>query len=559
MKNILFVIAFVFFSVSCTKPENAVPADSSGLEQRMAGSFYFISLSIDNQSGFYNYYHIKINPVIKLTFSKKINRATVSANVELKENGTSVIPVNFSYEKQDSVIVVTTQSALKYLTKYTIYIHPNLQSNKNTALGVSYAYGQVTTIDSSDKFPRITDNKLLTLIEKNTFNYFWIWGHPISGMAKERFTSGDVVTTGGTGFGIMAIPVAIERGFITRADGLARVTKIANFLDVYASKYHGAFAHWINGNSGATIPFSAHDDGADIVETSYLMEGLLTARQYFNGTDSLESNLRKTVNKLYKNVEWDWFRNNGQNTLYWHWSPNYGWDSYMQVNGWDEALITYVMAASSPTHSIDSLVYKNGWARNGSMKNGNNYYGYTLPLGPDKGGPLFFEHYSFLGVNPNGLTDQYADYRLQTLNHTLINYSYCVSNPGRYNGYSDSCWGLTASDEQNGYNAHEPDNDDGVITPSAALSSFPYTPDQSMAALKFFYYKLGDKLWGFYGFSDAFNLTNPWFDTDYLAIDQGPIIVMIENYRTGLVWNLFMSCPEVKTGMTKLGFQSPHL
>jgi len=377
-------------------------------------------------------------------------------------------------------------------------------------------------------------------------------------MAKERLTS-DVCTTGGTGFGIMGIPVAIERNFITRAEGLTRMTKLVNFLDQKCSKYHGAFAHWINGSTGATIPFSAHDDGADLVETSYLLEGLLAARQYFDGTDSNETNLRNTINKLYQNVDWNFFRN-GQNTLYWHWSPNYGWDTYQQVNGWNEALITYVMAASSPTHPINLFTYKNGWARNGAIKNGNTYYGTVLPLGPSNGGPLFFEHYSFMGINPNGLTDAYADYQQQTLAHTKINYNYCVANPKRYNGYSDSCWGLTASDDNiSFYLAHEPNNDDGVLTPTAALSSFPYTPAQSMAALQFFYYKLGDKLWNSnYGFKDAFNLTNPWFDSDYLAIDQLPIVVMIENYRSGLIWDLFMKCPEVKTGMTTLGFSSPH-
>jgi len=334
--------------------------------------------------------------------------------------------------------------------------------------------------------------------------------------------------------------------------------KIVTFLKGPAEKFHGAFPHWLNGTTGLVIPFGTKDNGADLVETSYLMEGLLTARQYFNGSDSTETNLRKVINKLYKNVEWDWFRN-GQNTLYWHWSPNYGWDTYQQVSGWNEALITYVMAASSPKHTIDSLTYANGWARNGAMINGNVYYSVPLPLGPSNGGPLFFEHYSFMGINPNGLTDAFANYQQQTLAHTQINYNYCVANPKRYNGYSDSCWGLTASDIQNGYTASSPTNDVGVIAPTAAISSLPYTPAESMNALKFFYYKLGDKLWGQYGFKDAFNLQNIWFADSYLAIDEGPIIVMIENYRSGLLWNLFTSCPEVKTGMLLLGFNAPYL
>jgi hypothetical protein len=265
------------------------------------------------------------------------------------------------------------------------------------------------------------------------------------------------------------------------------------------------------------------------------------------------------INNLWNAVDWNWYRQNGQDILYWNWSPDYGWAVNVPVRGWSEALITYVLAASAPTDSVPRSAYDNGWARGGAMKNGKSFFGIPLPLGPDYGGPLFFAHYSFLGINPNGLSDAYASYWTQDTAHARINYLYCVNNPSQFNGYSAACWGLTASDEQGGYSAHAPQNDDGVISPTAAISSLPYTPVESMNALRFFYYKLGDKIWGQYGFADAFNLTNPWFDNDFLAIDQGPQIVMIENYRSGLLWNLFMSCPEIKTGMKKLGFQSPNL
>jgi hypothetical protein len=289
------------------------------------------------------------------------------------------------------------------------------------------------------------------------------------------------------------------------------------------------------------------------------MQGLLCARQYFNGTDAAETALRNDINNLWDAVEWNYFRRNNENVLYWHYSETYNWGMNMPVKGWNECLITYVLAASSPSFPIPKIVYDNGWAQNGAIKNGGSFYNYPLPLGPSYGGPLFFSHYSFLGINPNGLTDKYANYETQVTNHTKINYEYCKVNPNNYYGYSDQCWGLTASDIPNGYTASSPTNDVGVITPTAALSSFPYTPSESMKALKFFYYKLGDKLWGDYGFRDAFSLKELWFANSYLAIDQGPIIVMMENYRSGLLWNLFMSCPEVKTGMTNLGFTSPHL
>jgi hypothetical protein len=268
--------------------------------------------------------------------------------------------------------------------------------------------------------------------------------------------------------------------------------------------------------------------------------------------------LRNDINDIWTGVEWNWFTN-GQNVLYWHWSPDYEWQMNHPIQGWNECLITYVLAASSPTYPITKAVYDNGWARNGEMANNFMYYGVNIPLGPPYGGPLFFAHYSFLGINPNNLTDAYANYQTQNRAHTLINYNYCIDNPEEHIGYSNSIWGLTASDNNTGYSAHSPENDLGVISPTAAISSIVYTPEESMRALKFFYYKLGDKIWKEYGFVDAFNLNVPWFADSFLAIDQGPIIIMIENQRSGLLWDLFMSCAEIKTGMTGLGFESPEL
>lgn len=333
------------------------------------------------------------------------------------------------------------------------------------------------------------------------------------------------------------------------------------FLKNTAETFHGAYPHWLDGQTGKVIPFSGNDNGADLVETSYLIQGLLTARQFFDDVNADETALRGDINTIVNKVEWDWFRRNNENTLYWHWTPSNtnGWIMNMPVKGWNECLITYVLAASSTTHPVPKVVYDNGWASNGVMKNGNTYYGYNLPLGPDLGGPLFFSHYSFLGIDPNGLSDAYGNYATQTTNHTLINYNYCKANPKNYYGYSDSVWGLTASDIPNGYTASSPTNDVGVIAPTAALSSIAYTPQESIKALKFFYYVLGDKIWAQYGFRDAFSLNDLWYANSFLAIDQGPIIVMIENYRGRLLWDLFTSCPEVKIGMKALGFTAPYL
>ena len=522
-------------------------------------SFSFQSLKVNGGYNGFTYYNINYNPVIKFSFSTKINQQSVSNAISFRDKSGTVIPFTSSLENNDSTVVLQPSSNLSAITKYVVSLSTTLKSQQNGSLLSGTTVNLTTQIDSTDKFPVITDDALLTLVQQQTFKYFWDFAHPVSGLARERNSSGETVTSGGSGFGIMAIPVAINRSFITRAQGLTRMQTIVGFLKNTAQRFHGAFPHWLNGTTGAVIPFSQKDNGADLVETSYLMQGLICARQYFDGADAAETTLRNDINIIYKGVEWSWFRQGTQNVLYWHWSPNYNWEMNFPIHGWNECLITYVMAASSTTFPIPKIVYDNGWAQNGAIINNNTYYGLQLPLGPAYGGPLFFSHYSFLGINPNQLVDAYANYQTQTRNHTLINYNYCVTNPLNNFGYSNSCWGLTASDIENDYTASSPTNDRGFIAPTAALSSFPYTPTESMKALKFFYYKLGDKIWGNYGFVDAFSLKDTWFANSTLAIDQGPIIVMIENYRTGLLWNLFTSAPEVKAGMQSLGFTAPYL
>jgi hypothetical protein len=549
---VLFVLAASLLW-SCKK-NSASPPKSP------APSFSFVDAKINganySTTGVFN---VADTAVILLYFNTAIQQSTVSTSVYLTgSNGPVACTVSYP---NDSSIMLQPQAALPHLTQYNIIISRGLKSTADSTLTNPLSFSFITAIDTTDKFPRITDSALLTLVEQQTFNYFWSGADPTSGMAKER-ASQPQVTTGGSGFGIMSMLVGVQRNFITRAQALSRVKTMVNFLGNSATTFHGAFSHWMNGSTGATIPFSPDDDGGDIVETSYMIAGLLCARQYFNSsTDTGEVNLRTAINNIYYNVDWNWYRQYGQNVLYWNWSPDHNFAINVQVNGWCEAMIAYILAASSPndTAAIPKLVYTNGWALNGNEKNGNTYYGITLPLGPAYGGPLFFAHYSFLGINPNGLSDAYANYWTQNTAHAMINYQYCVTNPDHFNGYDSACWGLTASDDISGYSVHEPGNDDGVISPTAAISSLPYTPTQSMNAIRFFYYKLGDKIWGQYGFVDGFSLTNIWFDSDYLAIDQGPEIVMIENYRSGLLWNLFMSCPEVQAGMTNLGFQSPNL
>jgi hypothetical protein len=426
---------------------------------------------------------------------------------------------------------------------------------------------QASEESKTDSTSRISDDSLLTLVQYRTFQYFWDGAEPTSGAARERFHSDnvypendkDIVTSGGTGFGVMAILVGIERGFITRQQGYERLNKLVDWLST-ADRFHGAWPHWLNGETGKVKPFSPNDNGGDLVETSYLAQGLLCVREYFKDGNNEEKALSEKIDKLWKEIEFDWHRN-GKDVLYWHWSPDKGWKMNFPVEGYNECLIMYVLAAASPTHTVPADVYHKGWARNGAIKNDPSHQQYGLHLdlkhngAQQYGGPLFWSHYSYLGLDPRKLKDQYAAYWTHNKNHTLINYRYCVENPKKYKGYSEDSWGLTASYSINGYAAHSPNEDLGVISPTAALSSFPYTPEESMRAMKYFYYNLGDKIFGEYGFYDAYSEHHDWYPPRYLAIDQGPAVVMMENYRSGLLWKLFMSAPEVQAGLDKLGFE----
>ncbi|MEM6632174.1 MAG: glucoamylase family protein [Bacteroidota bacterium] len=426
-------------------------------------------------------------------------------------------------------------------------------------------WAQGCKVDSPNSFELSPqDEALLTLIQEQTFNYFWEGAEPHSGMARERIhldgeypdNDQDIVTTGGTGFGLMAMLVGIERGFITREEGRERITQIVSFLE-NAPRFHGVWSHWLNGATGEVKPFSPKDNGGDLVETAFLAQGILCARQYFRSGNQEEQFLAQRLNQLWLSIDWNFYRGEEvENVLFWHWSPEYEWEMNFRIRGYNECLIAYILAASSPTYGVDPEVYHQGWAMQGQILASDS----LAPLqlihqgNPPQGGPLFWAHYSYLALNPKGLQDQYADYWELNRTHTLLNYQHCVDNPQNYPGYGSNCWGLTASYSINFYEAHSPSKDVGVISPTAALSSFPYTPKESMAAAKYFYNDLQSKIWGKYGFYDAFSVKHDWYPQRYLAIDQGPIVIMIENYRTGLLWDLFLSNEEIQNGLTRLGF-----
>ncbi|QPG05768.1 beta-glucosidase [Salinimonas marina] len=427
--------------------------------------------------------------------------------------------------------------------------------------------GRILLAEGSARIRDFSDDELMEMVQKYTFRYFWEYAEPNTGWARERkprLPNVDIVTTGGTGFGIASIITAAQRGWVSREQAVARMAKIVDTLDGF-ERFHGMWAHWYDAKTGEVFNFSAFDDGGDVVESAFMAQGMLTARQYFNADTAAETRLRATITRLWEEMEWDWYTQN-ENVLYWHWSKNYDWIMDHKITGYNESLIAYILAASSPTHPIRPEVYHEGWASwdANTFRNYEDYYGMALPLGQraTKGGPLFFAHYSFMGLDPRGLRDQYANYWEQNKRHTLINRAYCIDNPYGWAGYSEELWGLSAGDMvPAGYTAHAPgaQRDHGTIQPTAALSSMPYTPDESMKVLRNLYRNHGKYLFGEMGFYDGLNLSfssaaEEQVRYTYLAIDQGPIVGMIENHRSGLLWQAFMANTEILDGLTRLGF-----
>jgi len=419
-----------------------------------------------------------------------------------------------------------------------------------------------------------TDAQLIEMVQKDALKYFWDYAESGSKLARERYHTdnpsqdANIVTTGGSGFGLMTILVGIKNGYISRAEAVSRLATSLNFLQ-NANRFHGAWPHWINGTNGQVVPFSQKDNGGDLVETSFLAQGLICVREYFkNSSDASELAISQKADALWKGIEWNWYTQNpaAPNMLTWHWSPNYDWQMNMPLRGFDETLITYIMAAASPNYSIDKPVYQQGWARSGSIKNTGSQFGLPVVVNHNGAngtvGPMFWSHYSFLGLDPRGLSDEYVNYGDATTNHAKIMYQYCVANPKGWQGYNTKSWGLTASYSRNpstggdDYAAHQPNNDLGIISPTAALSSMPYTPAESMNMLRFLYNENYNKYVGVAGPYDAYSVHYNWVTPRYLAIDQGTIAPMVENYKSQFLWQLFMNAPDIKQGLIKLGFHS---
>ena len=420
----------------------------------------------------------------------------------------------------------------------------------------------VTAVLAASPSSPTEDKRMLDALQYDAFRYMWEGAHPVSGLAYECSAMwGDFrpSAVGGTGFGIAAIVVGSDRGWITREQAVGRVMKIALFLRDKTSRkeLHGAFPHWLDGATGKTLPFSKNDNGADIVETSLLMQGLLMARAYYNGP-GLEEKLRAVITELWEDVDWNWFTNGEDSGMYWHWSPKDGFSAGLKILGYNECLITYVLAISSPTHPISRKAY-DYWT-SGKGYQSKTVYGYTIEAALAGAGPLFLAHYSFIGLDPRRMADSFVPggYFTRNVRHTLSNRGYCLQNAPARNRYSEVFWGLTASMSKNGYTVNQPGKDSGTVAPTAALSSMPYTPHYSLQVLQTLWGEMHKNVWGKHGPYDAVSLRDNWAAKEYLAIDQLPMVCMVENYRTALLWRLFMRDADIRRGLALAGIHEPE-
>jgi len=402
------------------------------------------------------------------------------------------------------------------------------------------------------------DDALLEKIQRASFRYFWDFCEPNSKLPLEQSVFNTAIPAGASGYAVGTLPIAVERGWVTRQQAVERLLKILDFFE-HGERFHGVWPHWLHGRTRKVIPFSRYDDGADVVETALLVSGLLAAAEYFNQPTPEEKLAREKIKKLWEGVDWAFFTD-GKKVLHWHWSPKHGFSKTFPVVGWNEGLILYILAAGSPTHPIKPEVYHEGWARNGHIKNRApnppelEKKGVRIPLGAPWGGPAFLVQYSFLFLDPRGLSDKYADYWQQAVNYTHANYLYCVEKADKSFRYGPTCWGLTASNGPNGYHAFSPSDDDGTIAPTAAIGSMPFLPQHCLPAAKNFLTLQEGKLFEKNGFIASFNPKLDWYAKRSFALDHMVNVVMIENYRSGLPWTLLKKNKDVQVGLKKLGF-----
>ena len=404
--------------------------------------------------------------------------------------------------------------------------------------------------------PFANDDQFLEYVQQTTFDYFWYLANPDNGLVPDRSTTSSPCSIAAVGFGLTAIGIGIDHGWISRTQGVARVlTTLNTFLNGPQGTstsgtigYRGWFYHFLDMNTAVRSPSSELSS----IDTALLLAGILYVKQYFDGANPDETAIRTMADTIFSRVDWNWMAQ-GTNVVSMGWFPP---GSFIANNwvGYNEAMILYLLGLGAATNPLPASAW-NRWTSGYTWA--TNYGQAYVPFAP-----LFGHQYSHGWVDFRHVADAYMNshdstYFQNSRRATLAQRAYCIANPLNRVGYGSNVWGLTACDGPTGYAARgapPPENDDGTIAPTAAGGSIAFAPEFSVPALRQFYTQYRLRIWTAYGFRDAFNLGAQWYAADELGIDQGPIVIMIENHRTQRVWRLFMRNEEIRRGLQRAGF-----
>lgn len=393
-----------------------------------------------------------------------------------------------------------------------------------------------------------SEDQLLDLVERSAFGYFWNEANPQNGLIKDRcYAFGPdqrkIASIAAVGFGLSAICVADKRGWVSREAAYERVYTTLKFFQRSAQKYNGFFFHYYEMDTGAPL----HGCEISSIDTGLLLAGILTVKNYYKGTE-----VETMARTLLEQVNWQWMMNN-ENYLSMAWFPGNRFLPHLWRD-YNEAIMLYFFGVGSPTYPIPASVW-------GSIDREKFKYAggeFVVAAGENS---LFEHQYPQVWLDLRGLIDQNGvDYFDNSAAATIANRQWCLDNAKKYKTFAAGFWGLTACDGPNEYvvNGAPYGNCDGTVAPTAPIGSIPFTPELAIEQIRK-YFTLNERLWGKYGFVDAFNLDKDWFSSVYIGIDQGPIVLMIENHRTGMIWDLVRDDPMIRMSCDKMGFKKQEI
>ncbi|MFH1368572.1 MAG: glucoamylase family protein [Elusimicrobiota bacterium] len=393
-----------------------------------------------------------------------------------------------------------------------------------------------------EEISHLPEDELLDFIQKKTFDYFWYEASPVTYLVKDRSTLSSSASTGATGFGLTALCIGVERKWITKRQAETRVVKTLEALKDMVAKENGYFYHWVKSHTGRRDGVSE----VSSVDTALLIGGVLTVREYFSSRK-----IRKLADEIFQAIDWPWMFGMDQSsgTLLMGWDPESGFDKYIRWDMFAEEMMMYLLALGSPTHPIPDACW-HAFGRPVKDYYGNKYIYHD-------GESMFVYTYSHAWVDFRNRHDQYADYFKNSQSAIRSNFEFCRNNADKFKTYREGYWGISASDGPRAYAGYGAvyGMHDGTIPPYSLCAAVPFTPDIAIPAIRKLLAEYGPRVWGKYGFVSAFNLDQEWFATEHIGIDEGIILLMIENYRTGFVWKKFMSNPYIQSGMKKAGFR----